>query len=105
MKTIKPISPNKVTKAKSSKIPPEVVEAFNELITENWSGRSARVTQDEAVSRIMAKMNIEQKNRYLVFDNSYLDVEPLFEDAGWKVEYDKPGHCETYEAYFVFSKK
>ena len=40
-----------------------------------------------------------------VFKNKWLDVEEVYRKAGWKVEYDKPGYCEDYEAYFVFEKR
>lgn len=100
--TVKPIKPSEVTKVKASAIPPKVIEAFNELIAENWDGSSARVTQDEAVKRIMKKLKL--KKREIVFDKSYLDVEPVFEEAGWSVKFDKPGYCESYEAYYVFSE-
>ena len=98
----KPIKPSEVTKVKASAIPPKVIEAFNELIAENWDGSSARITQDEAVSRIMKKLKL--KRRETIFDNGYLDVESTFEEAGWDVKFDKPGYCESYEAYFVFSE-
>ena len=40
-----------------------------------------------------------------IFTNNWLDIEPLYEDIGWKVTYDKPGFNETYEATFTFDKK
>jgi len=40
-----------------------------------------------------------------IFDNHWLDVEPIFEDCGWKVEYDKPGFNENYPATFKFTPK
>ena len=45
------------------------------------------------------------KARQELFDNHYLDIEPAYRNAGWKVEFDKPGYNETYDSYFVFSKK
>ena len=29
----------------------------------------------------------------------------LFEEAGWNVQYDKPGYNENYDAYFKFTEK
>ncbi len=39
-----------------------------------------------------------------VCDNHWLDVEDVYREAGWVVEYDKPGYCESYEATFTFKK-
>jgi hypothetical protein len=43
--------------------------------------------------------------RAVVFDKGWLDVESIFRAEGWKVKYDKPAYCETYKAFFVFSRK
>lgn len=101
---VKPITPNEVLNVRQESIPDAVIEAFNELITENWSSqfRGAVVLQDDAVKRIVKKLKIK---REAVFDNGYLDVEPIFENAGWVVEFDKPGYNESYEANFTFSRK
>ena len=40
-----------------------------------------------------------------VFSNHWLDVEDIYREQGWNVEYDKPTYNETYDAYFVFSVK
>ena len=35
-----------------------------------------------------------------------MDIEPVFEQAGWKVDFDRPGYNEgPYDAYFQFTKK
>ena len=98
----KPITPAEAGIEKLKKIPPEVVEAFNELIVENLEGGSATVMQSDAVKRIQSKLTIQ---REAIFKKGWLDVEPLFEQHGWSVEFDKPGYNETYEAHFTFSKK
>lgn len=99
---MKPITPDEVTSQKSKLIPEYVIKCFNELIAKNWNGYSSTVLQKEIVSEIC---NAGSVPKQFVFDQHYLDVEPIFEDAGWDVEYDKPGFCETYEAKFIFTKK
>jgi hypothetical protein len=32
-----------------------------------------------------------------------LDIEPIYREAGWIVEYDKPAYCENYDANFTFT--
>ena len=97
-----PIKPHEVVEAKKNTMPAAVVECFNELIAEKWNGRSATVGQSEAAKRIAARMNVDTQHLY---DHGYMDVEQIFEAAGWKVKYDKPGYNETYPATFEFSKR
>jgi hypothetical protein len=97
-----PITPDEVQPRKNETIPEEVFEVFNALIVENWDGRSARITQDEAVSRVSKALGI---SRSTAFSRKLLDIEDVYRKAGWKVVYDKPAYNEDYEAFFVFSKK
>lgn len=98
-----PLSPKDVSNAKQVTFPPEVFEAFNTLITENFNAGSARVVQKDAVAKIVSLMNLEKDD--IVYEKGWLNVEDVYRKAGWKVEYDKPAYNETYNAYFVFSKK
>jgi hypothetical protein len=96
-----PIKPKDVLFEKSESIPSEVFEVFNDLIKDHWDGSLAVVRQTKAVERIAKALDISTDE---VFDRGYLDVEHAYRKAGWKVKYDKPGYCETYEAYFRFTK-
>ena len=95
---IEPIRPHEV---KKESIPDAVIEVFNALISEKWDGREAVIKQKDAVARIVDRMQIIED---LVFDRKYLDVEPIYRDAGWTVEYDKPGWSENYEPSFTFRR-
>ena len=98
---VKPISPREVVTLKASSIPDEVFEAFNELIAENfWNGYSS-FTEKKVVARIVKKGISSTK----AYENNWLDVEKFYEKAGWKVDYDKPGFNESYDAVFNFSIK
>lgn len=96
----KPIRPSEVASRKREKIPAEVIEVFNQQITEKFDGNQARIVQDDVVALL------EQKglNRQEVFDRNWLDVEDIFHKAGWEVEYDKPGFNESYKAFFIFRR-
>jgi acyl carrier protein phosphodiesterase len=102
-----PIKPSEITKAKQAAIPDEVIETFNELVAEKWDGSSATVRQTDAVKAILAKRKpaIDRLREQDLYDRHWLDVEDIFRAVGWKVEYDKPGYNETYEATFTFRKK
>lgn len=97
---VKPIRPNEVEKAKAQSFPDAVIESFNELIKRHFTGRSATFTQDEVV-KLIASKGLKRKD---IFDNHWLDVEPTYRDIGWKVEFDKPGYNEDYDAMFTFTK-
>ena len=43
--------------------------------------------------------------RQKIYDQGWLDFEPLYREVGWNVEYDKPAYYEHYDAYFKFTKK
>lgn len=99
--SVKPISPAEVTHS----IPDFIIEAFNKLIREKWDGEEARVLQDEVMDIVSSNNPDDPRpSRRTVFDNHWLDVEDIYRKAGWKVEYDKPTYCETYDAYFLFKK-
>lgn len=104
-KKMKPISPDEVVASKV--IPDEVIAAFNTLIAKEWNGRNANFKQDEVIVEVIKNFKASGKlvTRQQIFDEHYLDVEGLFEKAGWEVEYDKPAYCEDYDANFTFSKQ
>lgn len=97
----KPITPHQAGKRKNSPLPDEVIRAFNELIERNFDGLSADVQQDHIVE-ILVSRGFDRKK---IFEDRLLNVEPLYEKAGWRVHYDKPGYTETYSAHFTFTAK
>ncbi len=103
---MKPITPAEAAQFKVSKVPRFVIETFNDLIKNKFDGHSAVIKQDEVVVAIVERYSTsdDQISAKKIFDNHWLDVEPIFKAAGWKVEYDKPGYNESYAAYFKFSK-
>lgn len=98
----KPITPNTATEFKKKQMPEGVIDAFNELIAKRWNGSTSKVMQNEVIDLIIEK--VPKATRRKIFDNHWLDVEDIFRQEGWKVSYDKPGYCETYEASYEFSK-
>lgn len=98
---VKPISPDEVLGQKKASIPDVVFEVFNELIAEDYSNGYSSFRQDEVVKRLVKK----GLKRAEIFDKGWLDIEGIYRDAGWKVEYDSPGYNEDYPAIFNFSKK
>lgn len=101
-----PITPEEAADYKRTVVIPEkVFEAFNELIATHWNGRTARFRQDDVVRLILKKYGRSKTvTRPSIFANHWLDVEPIYREAGWKVVYDSPAYNETYDATFEFSK-
>ena len=100
---VEPILPSEVQEIKNSQIPDYIIEAFNELIAENWNMHKSLILQKDAMSRVLEKAP-EGVTSEEIFANKWFDIEPLFRSKGWKVKYDKPAYCETYEPSFEFSK-
>ena len=102
MSEIKPITPDQVVATKAKVIPPEVGEAFNELIAKNFTKGVSVVVQRQVVDLITARLDVDSDE---VFENRWLDIEEIYEEAGWSVVYDKPAYNESYPATFTFKPK
>ena len=101
--SVQPITPKEVVGKKQEVLPDGVIEAFNELIAENWKGSEATFLQKKVITRIHKK--IKRVTGDQICDRGWLDVEDVFRKAGWDVEYDSPGYNETYHASFTFKKR
>jgi hypothetical protein len=102
--TIKPITPQEVSEQKIKNIPDNVINCWNKAIVRNCKGGGSYATifQSEIVGLLADAMEVSREE---VFASDWLDIEPIYRAAGWKVEYDKPGYNETYVAYYTFNKK
>lgn len=88
-------------------IPPEVIKAVNEMIVSKMKGRlsakiSVKIRVDELIKKITELTGRDSK---YIYDNHWLDFEPIFEMSGWIVKYDKPGYNEDYPSSFTFTEK
>lgn len=102
MATVKPITPDDMPAAKQTFLPDEVLTTFNELITKYWDGSSATVPQEELIQTLSSRMNCSHET---VFANHWLDVEEVYQAAGWSVVYDRPAFYETpFPATFIFRR-
>lgn len=96
---VEPIKPSEVYQY----IPDFVIKGANECINAHYHelDKESHFTQDELIEYIL-KYAPEDVTRQALFDNHWLDIEPKYRRAGWKVEYDKPAYCEDYKANFTF---
>lgn len=97
----KPITPAEVGSAKAVHIPAAVFDAFNAEIAKQFSHGSALVRQNAVVHRLTeGGMQASE-----ILEAGWLNVEAAYEEAGWKVTYDKPGYNEPGVAVFKFEAK
>ena len=109
-----PIRPDEVVAAKREILPSFVFSVVNELIAKKWNGSYSNVKQQEN-SNVKQQEIIDELKKFtwreepvtvsVIFANNFLDFEKIYEEAGWRVEYDKPAYNEDYDAFFVFKKK
>lgn len=105
---VRPISPDDVAEYKAKIFPNYVIQAFNDLIASKSTG-SGEITikQCDAITKIIeyaGKQGVELE-RSKIFQEGWLNVEEIYRAAGWRVDYDKPSYCESYEAFFKFERK
>jgi hypothetical protein len=109
---VKAISPGDVPTKKKADLPAFVLDEWNKIIAEkSSSGGSVRIMQDDIIERLLPHTAEGTTNgsdwaapsRQVIFANHWLDIEPIYEEAGWKVVYDKPGYNEDYKASFRFT--
>jgi hypothetical protein len=91
---VKPITPDNVVEKKEQIMPDFVIEAFNTVIAKNYTHGSARFNKDEAIDAIV-KASQSSVTRQKIFDEKWLDIEDIYQQAGWKVSYDD---------YYIFKK-
>ena len=104
---MKPITPQKVEQIRIHEMPEAIIQAVNELIVRSWNGSSATVKVEEIVDQYY-RVSGEERNaatRKQLFDKHYLDIEPAYREAGWKVKFESPDYTESFPSYFVFSMK
>lgn len=95
--------------AKAELIPPFVIEAVNTLLSKRFNGSSCTIYQHEIVDLAIEIGTARSAIPSFVtpqtfYDEHWLDFEPIYQKAGWKVVYDKPSWDESFRPFFKFSR-
>lgn len=105
-----PLSPAEAKAAVEAAIPDFVFESFNALIVENLRGKSAHFLHKDLCDALVAA-GVAAGHADLTVDELYkrnwLNTHSIYAHyraAGWKVDYDRPGYCETYQAHWTFTE-
>jgi hypothetical protein len=71
------------------------------------AGTSAHILAKDVVAQILvtAEAAGTPTSTDLIYANRWMDVEPVYRKAGWKVDYDRPGYNESYEAHYTFTER
>lgn len=104
--TAKAFTPVEALKARAASIPDHVIFVVNSILASRYlRGQTVQVLQNEIIEGIAHELGEANDIalRSKVFDNHWLDFEPVYEAAGWSVKYEKPGYNENGTPYFVFT--
>lgn len=85
----------------TSRFPDYVFEAFNEAIKDAVADGSRTIYRNKIVGLIVEKSE-GACTRNEVFDNHWLDVEPIYKEKGWDLKYVKLPYYDTNDHYFYF---
>lgn len=98
---IKPITPDVLT---DREFPDFVIKAFNDCISEKYSCGRASVFIKDVVLKIIkyAGPILTEK---CVYNSGYLNIEEIYENYGWNVKYVSPEYTESFDPYYIFTKK
>ena len=107
MTNLKPISPIEAEAKHRKTIPDSIIDAVNKLIVKNYNPiyKESVVKQNEILDMVCKDPDCGGLTKDDIFNNHWLDIEDIYREQGWKVDFDKPGYFETYDAFFKFSVK
>ena len=98
----KPVRPDEVTSVSPQEIPDFVITTFNELIFERWDGTRSAIPQEQIVTNILCRTNLD---REIIFKRGWLNIENLYRQQGWEVRYLTPDWTDEFDPYFEFKKR
>lgn len=82
----------------------EIIDTVNQLIKQNFN----YVLKESTVKIKDIFSNLKEKNFHYsateILERGWLDIERLYENAGWYVRYYSPSHNDVFEPYFYFSQ-
>ena len=97
-----PLSPAEVLESKV--IDPRIFEVVNTILLQRFTkGSTVTILKSEIENKL--RTEYENINIHELYQNKQFDFEDEYRNKGWKVEYDQPAYCETYEASYKFSAK
>lgn len=102
---MKVYTPEDVLKKRVGTIPDYVIDAFNDLLTENYQEDETIIEQEDIIRKILEYSTDDELTRETIFKKHYLNIENLYRNNGWEVYYEKPAFDELFEPFFIFKPK
>lgn len=113
MPEIKPFSPDEARANKIFVLPPQLIQAVNELLSERYVDRGEiHMKLKDVKERVKQIFRAENTSDTAIgydptrgwSEKGYWDFEPVYRQQGWHVSYDGPAYNESYDGYYIFKK-
>lgn len=102
IKGIKPIAPNELVENLAMVFPDWVIQGINNAIQKEFRGTYPITILEKDIVESILLVAPENTTRVELYNNKYIDFEPLYRQWGWNVTYDKPAWNEDYKPSFEF---
>lgn len=106
---MKPITPAQAKNQRRAGIPDFVFDVVNTLLVENLNSTctGALLLQKDIAKAIREHPEYQtyDEPRPDIYKQGWMDFEEHYKQAGWKVDYDRPGYNENYEPKYIFSSR
>jgi len=99
---MKPITPKEANLNRND-IPEFVIQGVNDAIKKHYKKDGFIIKQDEIINEILKYS--PGTNRMEIFEGKWLDIEDLYLEYGWKINYESPCRDENFESFFQFEEK
>lgn len=99
---LKPITPEKAREIRSGNFPDWIIEAVNKFIVKNMRGDLAFTIKQKDIMEEALRLAPDGTRSQTVYDNGWMDIEPLYRENGWTVSYSSPAMDESWDVYFTF---
>jgi len=102
MNTINPISKDQAISAHVENIPDSIIDAVNKLLIKYVEPNGVTIIHVDDILAIACSDDPDsgKPTRNEVYDNRWLDIEPLYRKLGWKVSFE---NTDDGAGFFSFS--
>lgn len=102
MNTINPISKDQAIFAHLENIPDSIIDAVNKLLIKHVEPNGVTIIYVNDILDIVCSDDPDsgKPTRNEVYDNRWLDIEPLYRELGWKVSFEE---TDAGTGFFSFS--
>lgn len=98
IRDVVPLRPNEILEAKKEYIPGEVIRAFNDLIVEKYRNGIALIDQKDIIDQLLTNGYTAK----MIFERHLLDIEEIYQEAGWEVTGKDVGGEDSYRYQYTF---